>query len=234
MSMSLSRSLLTLAAALPACGSASPTVDSTNPSIVMPAEASGAGGSASVEPSSRSSGGDAAQAGAAANDADYGNALSSGEWRGYFWTSAQGPGTTISPQDFSAQMSGMPRCVTGSVGVTADNSAVAIFGANLKEDATGKMSVTPSKKGVTVFVMNNAGSPLIFQVEGAEGRWCRYLNEGGGFIPWEKLNTACWNDSGQAYNHEPIVSAALLVPGNSTAPVAFDFCLLRLEEAEGW
>jgi hypothetical protein len=205
----------------------------------MPDAPAGAGGADSVEGSasgdgSSSSSSDAVEAGRSANDEDYGNAFASGAWRGYFWTSAQGAGTTISPKDFSAQTSGMPRCVQGSVGVTTDNSGLAILGANLKEDLNGKMSVTPNKKGITVFVMNNAGSPLLFQVEGPDGQWCTYLNDGGGFLPWEKLNTACWNDSGTAYNHEPITTAALLVPGNATAPVVFDFCLLRLEEADGW
>jgi hypothetical protein len=200
----------------------------------MLANPAAAGNSASAQATASSTSGSNAEPGNARNDEDYGNAFSSGNWRGYFWTNAQGAGTTISPKDFSAQTSGMPRCVSGSVGVTTDNSGLAILGANLKEDATGKMSVTPSKQGVTVFVMNNAGSPLLFQVEGPDGRWCTYLNGGGGFMPWGKLNTACWNDSGKAYNGEPITAAALLVPGNSSAPVAFDFCLIRLEEADGW
>jgi len=202
----------------------------------MSASPAGASASAPVETAASNTNGGAAEVGKPTNpsDEDYGNAFASGDWRGYFWTNAQGPGTTISPKDFSAQTSGMPRCVSGSVGVTTDNSGLAILGANLKEDAAGKMSVVPTKKGVTVFVMNNAGTPLLFQVESPDGRWCTYLNGGGGFMPWEKLNTACWNDSGKAYNREPITTAALLVPGNSSAPVAFDFCLLRLEEADGW
>ena len=245
MSNRLNMSLLTLAAVLPACGGASPAVDSMKPSIEKPANPSGAGaasasasvgagGSTSAETTASSSASGNAGASTSAADEDYGNAFASGDWRGFFWTSAQGAGTTISPQDFSAQMSGMPRCVTGSVGATSDNTGLAILGANLKEDINGKTSVTPTKMGVTLFVMNNAGSPLIFQVEGPDGRWCTYVNEGGGFMPWQKLNSACWNDSGQAYNSEPITAVALLVPSNSTAPVAFDFCLLRLEEADGW
>lgn len=239
MSNCMNISRLTLAAALSAasCGDSSPATDLTKTATTKSAEPTNAGSSAVAEvtpSSSDSSSSGSADAGDARNDEDYGNAFSSGEWRGYFWTNAQGAGTTISPRDFSAQTSGMPRCVSGSVGVTTDNTGIAILGANLKEDATGKMSVTPTKQGVTVFVMNNAGSPLLFQVEGPDGRWCTYLNGGGGFMPWEKLNTACWDDSGSAYDREPIHAAALIVPGNSSAPVAFDFCLLRLEEADGW
>lgn len=222
---------LALAAALSACGDAGSSVDSTAPAAMNSAYSGGASGSEAA-PSSNGAG--AAGAGSAANDEDYGNAFASGSWRGYFWTSVQGPGTVISPHDFSAQTSGMPRCVKGSVGVTSDNSGLAILGANLKEDATGKMSVTPTKKGVTVYVMNNTSAPIMFQIQGPAGQWCTYLNAGGGFMPWEKLNTACWNDSGNAYNHEPITAAALVVPGNSSAPVEFDFCLLHLEEADGW
>lgn len=236
MSNRLNMSRITLACTLfaAACSSSSTSSEMPKPSATMLAAPATGGTSAPAE-SSENQGSDApADAGSARNDDDYGNAFSSGDWRGYFWTNAQGAGTTISPKDFSAQMSGMPRCVSGSVGVTSDNSGLAILGANLKEDASGKMAVTPSKKGVTVFVMNNAGSPIMFQVEGPDGRWCTYLNGGGGFMPWEKLNSACWNDSGKSYNLEPITSAALIVPGNSSAPVMFDFCLVRLEEADGW
>lgn len=223
-----------------ACGGSSTTVDSMKPSATKADTAAGSAAPAPAEAtasSSKSGTPEAAspsEASHSAADEDYGNAFASGDWRGYFWTSAQGAGSTISPKDFSAQASGMPRCVHGTVGATADNSGLAIFGANLKEDATGKMAVVPTKKGITVFVMSNTDAHLLFQVEGPDGKWCTYLNDGGGFLPWEKLNTACWNDSGQAYNKEPITTAAVIVPGNSTAPVTFDFCLLRLEEADGW
>lgn len=184
--------------------------------------------------------GAAGQAGAAAGSGgsagdpdDAGNRFSSGAWRGYFWTSTQGVGTTITPADFTAQTSGMPRCVQGSVAITPDYSGIAMLGVNLSEDGDGKKAVTPSGKGVLIEVQNNAGSPLQFQIEGAAGRWCVYLNESGGFIPWSDFNTACWDNSGKAYDKEPITSAAIVVPGRTTETVAFDFCLTRLAEANG-
>jgi hypothetical protein len=99
------------------------------------------------------------------------------------------------------------------------------------------MTVTPTKKGVLVNVTNHVGSSLQFQVEGKLGdktvHWCALLRDSGGFIPWSDLNTACWDKSGTAYANEPILSAAIVVSGNTTVAVPFDFCLNALGESDG-
>lgn len=170
-------------------------------------------------------------------EGDVGSYFVSGTWHGYVWTTAQGTATSITPTDFAAQTTGMPRCVKGSVGVSPDYSAVAILGLNLNEDNNGKMTVTPTKKGVMVNVTNNAGSSLQFQVEGKVDdktlHWCALVSGTGGFIPWGELNTACWDKSGTAYDNAPLLSAAIVVSGNTTAAVPFDFCLNALGESDG-
>ena len=169
-------------------------------------------------------------------EGDVGNYFVSGDWHGYLWTTAQGSGTSITPTTFAEQTTGMPRCVTGTVGVSPDYSAVAILGLNLNEDNNGKMTATPTKQGVLVNVKNNAGSSLQFQVEGKVGdatvHWCALLNGNGGFIPWSDLNTACWDKSGKPYNNEPLWWAAIVVSGNTTVDVPFDFCLNALGESD--
>lgn len=174
--------------------------------------------------------GAAAEGGAPANPDDMGNHFASGDWHGYFWTSTQGDGSSITPMNFSNQTTGMPRCVHGTVAKTSDYSGVAIVGVNLNEDGNGKQPVTPTKDGVLIEIQNKAGSALLFQVENESTHWCAQLKDSGGFIAWDKLNTACWDNSGKVYAGEPILTAALVVPGNTESAVAFDFCLKTLEE----
>jgi len=173
--------------------------------------------------------------------ADMGNYFVSGAWHGYAWATAQGMGSTITPMDFSMQTTGMPRCVMGSVAMTADYSGIAMLGVNLnQENSTGAalMTATPSKAGLTVDVKNNASSPLRVQIQTPNGgtnaneRWCAPISGTGGFIPWSSFNTMCWDGSGTAYNKEPISQASILVPGGNMAAVAFDFCLNSLAESD--
>src|SRR5690606_10227715 len=79
--------------------------------------------------------------------------------------------------------------------------------------------------------------PLRIQVQGPTGstnandRWCANIVGGGGFIPWSEFNTQCWDDSGEWYDGEPLEAAVILVPGDATAAVPYDFCLESLAEA---
>jgi hypothetical protein len=167
---------------------------------------------------------------------DKGNYFQSGAWMGYVWTSTSGEGSTITPMDFEGQTTGMPRCVSGSVAAAADFSGTAILGFNLNEaaGATG-MPIAPTKGGVTIGITNRAGSQLRLQVQTASTggtQWCTTIAGAGGFIPWGNLRTECWGPTGTKYNREPIVSAMVLVPGKDTMPVAFDFCVEMLAEAD--
>ena len=196
----------------------------------VPGAASGAGGT------NGGAGSGGTMSSGPSNPLDVGKYFQSGAWMGYVWTAANGAGSTISPMDFAGQTTGMPRCVKGSVAATADYSGTAILGLNLSE-GTGvtSMTVTPTKAGVLVDVTNKAGSPLRFQIKSAINggtEWCTALTGSGGFIPWTSLRTKCWDSTGVAYNREPIAAAMVLVPGTNSTPVAFDFCLNSLVEAD--
>jgi hypothetical protein len=222
------RRVFALALLCSACGSS----DKDAAASPMNLATAGNGGSSEAA----GAGGAAADGGVPANPDDMGNHFASGDWHGYFWTSTQGEGTNITPMNFSEQSGGMPRCVHGSVAMTSDHSGVAILGVNLNEDGDGKKPVTPTHDGVLTDIQNKAGTALLFQVEGEldgkSTRWCAQLKESGGFIPWKKLNTACWDNSGKAYDNEPIMSAALVVPGSTDSSVMFDFCLKTLAEVD--
>jgi hypothetical protein len=223
-------------------GGASPAAGSggTSGRPNLPGGASGSGGSGA---SANGAGGANAQTGSGGangsgtnNPLDAGNYFASGNWHGYVWTSTSGAGSMIMPMDFSTQTTGMPRCVKGTVAAAADFSGTAILGFNLSEgNGATSTTVTPMKEGVLLDVTNNAGSPLRFQVKSAPTggtEWCTTVSGSGGFVPWTSLRTNCWDDSGTAYNREPIASAMLLVPGTDTTPIDFDFCWNSLVEAD--
>jgi hypothetical protein len=162
-------------------------------------------------------------------------------WKGYLWISEHGQGSMIAPTtDFAAATFESKVCIKGSVVPTPDSSGNAMLGMNINQahrtDAP-TLTVVPSRDGVQVDVVNTGGSPLRVQVHAPDGatngmsRWCAMVTGSGGFIPWSQFNTACWDGSGNPYKREPISSAMLLVPGNTESAVSYDFCLLRLTEA---
>jgi len=199
--------------------------------------AAGAGGAGAGGAGGAGAGGTSA-AGVGGNDSaiDVGNYFKSGAWMGYVWTSASGEGSTITPMDFEAQTTGMPRCVSGTVGPMADFSGTAILGFNLSEPSGGVgTAVAPTKAGVFINVTNRAGSPLRLQVQTASTggtQWCTNILGSGGFFLWDTLRTACWGATGMKYMREPVVSAMVLVPGDDVDPVDFDFCVEALAEAD--
>lgn len=174
---------------------------------------------------------------------DRGPYYASDSWEGYLWISEHGQGSTIAPTtDFAAPAFDTKVCVQGSVVPTPDSSGNAILGMNINQERrvdAPTLTLVPSHDGLQVDVTNAAGSPLRIQVHALDGatngmsRWCAMLSGSGGFIPWTRFNTACWDGSGNAYKREPIASAMLLVPGNTDSAVPYDFCLLRLAEADG-
>jgi hypothetical protein len=170
---------------------------------------------------------------------DRGPYFTSGPWKGYFWTSVHGAGTTLTSTNFTVPMFEKPVCIKGSVVATPDSSGNAILGMNINQAhsiGASPLTLVPSLAGLTVEVTNPGSAPLRVQVNALDGatngkaRWCASVSGAGGFIPWSQFNTACWDGSGNAYNREPISAAMLLVPGNTTAAIPYDFCLVRLTE----
>jgi hypothetical protein len=172
---------------------------------------------------------------------DRGPYFSSDAWHGFFWTAEHGTGTTLSSSNFTEPMFETPVCIQGSVSATPDSSGNAMLGVNLNQaqaiDAQPQ-TLVPSHDGILVAVTNSAGSPLRVQVQALDGatnehaRWCATVTGSGGFIPWTEFNTACWDGTGAAYDREPISAAMLLVPGTTDAATPFDFCVVRLTEAD--
>lgn len=163
-------------------------------------------------------------------------------WKGYFWTAKNGDGTTLTASEsFASALFDSQLCVHGSVARTSDSSGNAMLGVKINQakraDAV-PMTLVPSRAGVQVDMTNPSSSPLRIQVAAPDGvtnadaRWCAAVPGSGGFIPWSALNTACWDGSGKAYRHEPISVAMLLVPGNAESAQAFDFCVMRIAEAD--
>ncbi len=166
---------------------------------------------------------------------DEGGYFKSASWAGYAWASANE--ATISPEDFTENEEGAALCVNGSVSATEDWSGVAMLGINLNQmpgEDTPLGTVIPTEVGITVKVENPGGSSLRVQIQGPEGatdeddRWCATIAGSGGSIPYERFNTKCWDDSGESYQRQPLVSAAVLVPGANDVETTFDFCLTDL------
>ena len=164
---------------------------------------------------------------------------STGSWKGRAWGKTTGTDSTMMPGAFDSVPFGMPYCASGSVGAMPDYSGTATIGVNLNQDSgagAAANTVTPSKDGISVSVTNKGGSALRLELRGPNAetdtaqRWCAPISGSGGFIPWSSFNTACWDNSGAAYNREPIVSAAVLVPGSNSSAVAYDVCLNSLNE----
>jgi hypothetical protein len=166
-----------------------------------------------------------------------------GNWHGYAWSSAGGAGSTITPADFSGRPLGQPfpLCASGTVAADAAYGGTAMVGINLNQ-GTGATdaaaTVVPTGTGITVTVTNTGGSALRLQIQGPNGgtdandRWCAVIPDGGGTIAFSDFNTECWEGgAGVAYTGQPLTAAIVLVPGDSTAAVPFDFCLNSLIEA---
>ena len=182
-----------------------------------------------------------ADSGDAAAPRDRGPYLTSGAWHGYLWIAQHGAGTTVAATNFAVATFDAPVCISGTVPASSDSSDNAMLGVNLNQTQNADLAiqtVVPTRDGVEVDVLNRVGSPLRVQVQGLDGatnaqaRWCAAVRGDGGFIPWSRFNTACWDDSGAAYQREPISAAMLLVPGTTDASTPFDFCLSGLAEVE--
>lgn len=176
--------------------------------------------------------------GNAANTAG-GGYLVFGSWHGWAWTGVETTKqSTITPTDFKTAAAGDPLCVSGSVAPYSDYSGVAMVGWNLNQEksSTTLGEVTPTLKGILVKVTNTGGTDLRLQIQSADGatnplhRWCAPIPGNGGFIPYTSFNTACWDNTGTAYDNSPITTAIVIVPGSNTAPVAYNFCLVSIEE----
>jgi hypothetical protein len=142
-------------------------------------------------------------------------------WAGCSWTGVGTAGvSTITPQDFTAQGTSGPYCVSGSVGAEPEYQSVALLGFNVAEpttamcnykpvdvNAAGPPSTTPMEGGIAVnFEKRGAdtGFTLRVQLQGPNGhkegaigeadRWCATITEVQGkvFVPYSAFTPSCW------------------------------------------
>ncbi|HOU92168.1 MAG TPA: hypothetical protein PLU22_14045, partial [Polyangiaceae bacterium] len=90
-------------------------------------------------------------------------------------------------------------------------------------------------------VKQGSSTSFVFriQIQGPDGatdennRWCATIaaTQGKIFVPYSDFNTKCWDNSGNAYNGEPISAVVFLVPGEPTA-VPYNFCVNGFAEGD--
>lgn len=162
--------------------------------------------------------------------------MTSGAWKGFAFTYGDGAGTTVSPPDFANHPEGTQLCASGSVG--AADTSIVLLGLNLNQEKSSPVvgTITPSGSGIAFAITNKGGAPLLLQLQGPLGatdpndRFCAKVNGSAGVVPFSSFNTKCWDGSGVAYARSPLRVAGVLVPGDSSRVVPFDFCIDRLGE----
>jgi hypothetical protein len=157
-----------------------------------------------------------------------------GTWAGFAFTAAD-QSSTISPADFSATPSGSPFCVSGTVNPDPSYANFALLGVNLNqaEDGTIVGPAFAAGSGIEVDIDNPLGSQMMVQLVGAGtgDMWCTYTTTGG-IIPWGAFRRECWTQTGAPYALEPLEQLNVVVPGNASAAIPFDFCLNDLQPVE--
>jgi hypothetical protein len=186
-------------------------------------------------------------AGAGSLDVLAGGYLVAPPWQGYAWTATSATGSTVTPADYSDITSATRLCASGSVAAMSDYSGTGMIGVNLSQErdvANPPVETwTPTSiasGGITVNVHNAGGSTIRVQIQAPGGatdetkRWCAPVTpfDQAITIPWSAFNTMCWNGQGATYAGEPLESVIIIVPGENTSVVNFDFCLDDLSLAE--
>lgn len=161
-------------------------------------------------------------------------------WTGYLWTAVDDLGGVIAPTDGFV---GTSLCAEGYTGASWEGFG--IIGFNIAQEIDPEtliggveLEIAPSGTGVSVDVINNAGSSLRVQIQNNLGTfWCAAVPASGtGLIPWSSFNTQCWTDefgmsnTGAFYGGEPISQVMVQAPSNSNlTQTPFDFCIISLD-----
>lgn len=180
-----------------------------------------------------------------------------GDWHGCLWTAKDdlaNPPTTLSPQDFVAAEPTGPFCVAGTIGPEENYESFAMVGYNINEAAGADCTYKPADDtvpatalvsqtalGIAVSVLNEGGSVLRLQLEGANAddgeRWCADIGGSGSvLIEYDDLTQNCWEEEGmrgESFDRSiPIAKVAFNVPGNNTASIDYDFCVNGFAEGD--
>jgi hypothetical protein len=127
-------------------------------------------------------------------------------------------------------------CLSGTVPPNSTYQSFAGVGFGVAETQTptgGQVTTLPlTATSITVNFANYDGSPLRFQLSSINYQyWCYDLTGASSpiTIPLTSFNTACWDNSGQAFvSGTGITELQFNVPGSNTSPTPYDFCMLGL------
>jgi hypothetical protein len=127
-------------------------------------------------------------------------------------------------------------CLSGTVPPNSTYQSYAGVGFGVAETQTatgGEVTTLPlTATSITVNFANYDGSPLRFQLSDITYQyWCYDLTGASSpiTIPLTSFNTACWDNSGQAFGSGTgITEMQFNVPGSNTSPTPYDFCMLGL------
>jgi hypothetical protein len=149
---------------------------------------------------------------------------------GYVASSVGGSSSTISltfgPTSF---------CASGVVGENDTFNSWATAGFNVDQvkasQATAK-TLLLSASSITVAFSNQGGSPLMIQlIDQGFNYWCYPLTGATSpvTIPLTSFNSACWDNSGQAFTPGTAIQAIQLeVPGSNAANTPYSFCFFGM------
>jgi hypothetical protein len=170
-----------------------------------------------------------------------GGYLTRDPWLGYVFTIVDTLGSTVSPLCDTTGCTptwGAQACAMGTVAKNASSGSFAGLAFHANDPMGGPRGTwTSTGAGIYISVSNPpalARLQLQEQVASDDTRYCAPLPAGGtGLIPFSAFKTFCWGDAthpSKAFAigtkvHEVTVT----IPGNSTADVPFNFCLVDIQ-----
>jgi hypothetical protein len=166
--------------------------------------------------------------------------LSRAPWMGYVFTIADSVGSTVSPLCDTTGCTpawGTQACAKGKVVMNATSSGFAGLAFHANEPTSGTRSTwTSTGTGIYINIANMpalARLQLQEEVSSDDTRYCAKIPAGGGLIPFSEFKTFCWGDPAHPSKAFVVGTAVnevtINIPGNQTADVPFDFCLIDIQ-----
>lgn len=157
-----------------------------------------------------------------------------GPWKGY--GAVFGANAQISPTDFFG-LTGGALCVCGNTQADPNYGAVAGIIVTLNQPMCSMTQSTANVTGAGLkYQIQNPPAAWRIQLQGQDEndpsqRWCvdRSASQTSGVINWGEFKTECWGGGFSVpYNGQSLHSISIMVPGQATMAIAFNFCLIEL------